>query len=178
MISRQANAVACATVLLLLAVGATPALAADAATVGNALRGPDRSSAWRLYFPCQRTKGTAYEHIAQGSSEWIAVAEQALAYSDGCVTEGIVAALGKAMRKAPERVLPLVDRTTSLGREHICVPFISDELSLREQLRQLQRSRRAIEAVHDPALAPARTKCLEFIETVESPLRERPRAAD
>jgi hypothetical protein len=122
------------------------------------------------YFNCGKYEGTGYESIARGSSRWIRLAEEMLQYSDACYTEGIQSSLGAAMQKAPKNVLPLVDKTSVLAADHICLPFISDEASIKLQLAELARSRKAIQRVHDPKFQTQKESCLRFIKFVQSNL--------
>lgn len=167
----------CALAVLLSIVG-TVSLAGsaggvtvDAVAASLAERGP--KATLETYFSCENYDGSAYPAIAAGSGEWVALAEKMIAHSDACYTEGIQAALGEAMRKAPRRVLPLVDKTPALGAEHICLPFISDEQAIAAQAQELRKSRRAILAVKDRALSKPRGACLRFIRDVEAALAAR-----
>lgn len=121
------------------------------------------------YFDCQSDQ-TAYRSIASGSAPWINLAERILPFSDACYTEGIQAALGQAMQKAPQRVLPLVDKTASLAASHICLPFISSELPLKTQLRAINRTQRAIQKLRDGSIHRQRASCLNFIASVKANL--------
>lgn len=123
------------------------------------------------YFDCLKYEGSAYERIATGSPAWIALAEKMIAYSDACYTEGIQSALGEAMRKSPRTVLPLVDRSPTLGASYICLPFISNEQPIEAQLKEIEISRRAIQKVGDRGLAPQKSACLRFIRTLATGLK-------
>jgi hypothetical protein len=120
------------------------------------------------YFDCSTYEGTAYEAIAGGAAPWVAVAEQALARADACQAEGIVDALGRAMQRAPENVLPLVGRSGELSAERICLPSISDEMPLKAQREQVRKSRVAIQAVSGSSRQKA--ACLRFIAPIEARL--------
>lgn len=123
------------------------------------------------YFNCEKYAGSAYEKIASGSPEWISLAEMMLKYSDACYTEGIQASLGEAMRKAPRDVLRLVNKTTTLGANYICLPFISSELPIKEQLEEIEVSKKIIQSVRDDKLLHQQKACLQFIKTLEADLK-------
>ena len=107
----------------------------------------------------------------------MALAERLLRDADACYAEGLQGALGQAMQRAPDRVLPLVGKSATLAAESICLPFISDEIPFAAQTAAVTRSRRAIEAVHDPALRPQQQACLQFIGSVEAAIAARQPAA-
>ena len=116
------------------------------------------------FFPCDAYKGSAYEQIATGKREWVALAKAMIKRGDACYTEGIQAALGAAMIVAPSSVLPLVDSSPLLGADRICLPFISDELPKDEQLAALNKSRQAIAGVRKHQ--KQRQACLIFIDGI------------
>lgn len=145
--------------------------------VEDALAGQGAQATLTAYFSCEKYDGSAYEKIATGARPWVALAERMIAHSDACYTEGIQAALGDAMRRAPRNVLGLVGKTVPLGAEHICVPFISDEQPLAAQLEELAKSRRAIAAVRFTRLAAQRAACLRFIDETKKRLRAQASAA-
>jgi hypothetical protein len=118
------------------------------------------------YFPCDKVEGTAYAEIADGSRRWAAVAVKMLNYSDACYTESILSALGTAMERNPRNILPYVGTSLTLDTS-ICLPFISDELPLREQLRQIRTAKNAISRVHNAKLSKQRKACLEYIGFAE-----------
>lgn len=128
-------------------------------------------------FSCETYEGSAHERIARAERAWIAVAERAIAVSDACYTEGIQSALGEAMRRAPRDVLPLVGKSPRLEAEYICLPFISAEQPLAQQLTEVRTSKRAIAAVRSAGLSKQRMACLRFIDGVEAGLRGDPASA-
>lgn len=123
------------------------------------------------YFGCDTYEDSAYAQIATGARPWILIAEEMLAQSDACYTEGIQAALGQAMRNAPATVLALVGKTPQLDAEYICLPFISAELPIAAQLVEIDRSRQAILSVDDGAVTKNKTACLAFIDGLSATLR-------
>lgn len=123
------------------------------------------------FFSCEKYEGSAYEKIAMGEPRWISIAEKMLQHSDACYTEGIQAALGSAMQKFPKRVLPLVDKTSLLSANYICLPFISSELPVKSQLSEMAKSKRDISRVHAKGLRIKKKLCLSFIESVETQVR-------
>lgn len=153
-----------------------PSLAGEATrvcveTVEASLKEAGTQATLKKYFNCEQYEGSAYEEIASGSKKWVDLAEQMLQYSDACYTEGIQASLGKAMQKAPGNVLPLVDKTSTLSASYICLPFISSELPIRQQLTEVTKSRSAIQGIHDNRLQIQKSACLKFIQSVEDNLR-------
>lgn len=129
------------------------------------------SPAWVLekHFACQ-PPGPGYAKVASGDAKWVALGAHLLSFSDACYSENLQSALGQAMRREPRRVLPLVGSTPQLAAEHICLPSISEEQSVALQLREVRRSRQAIEPVQEPEFAAARGACLGFIGEVEKRL--------
>ena len=79
--------------------------------------------------------------------------------------------IARAPRRAPAAVLRLQGRTQRMSRECICLPFVSAEIPLAYQYRELRQSYRAIAAVHEPALAVPRASCLAYIEPVMKKLQ-------
>ena len=165
-------------VLLSVAVGAG---LGSAATPASAVRLPLRvehveasmhdagpRATLMKYFRCSGGQATGYAGVAQGSPRWVALAAQLLPEADACHAEGLQDALGLAMQRTPQQVLPLVGRSAGLLAERICLPFISDEIAMSRQWAAVRRSRLAIESVHDDTLAAQRQACLSFIDTVEA----------
>ena len=125
------------------------------------------------YFSCEKYEGSAYEKIALGLPNWISLAERMLQYSDACYTEGLQAALGSAMQKAPQHVLPLVDKTSLLAANYICLPFISSEIPVKSQVNEINKSKKAIQNVKGENLSSKRMSCLDFINSVETSIVKR-----
>ena len=143
------------------------------AAVEGSLRDAGPRATLALHFNCARHQGSGYEAIAQGSAQWVALAERLMRHADACYAEGLQGALGLAMQRAPRQVLPLVGRSATLSAELICLPFVSDEIAPAAQAAAVARSRRAIAAVRDEALRPQQQACLAFIGTVESGIASR-----
>lgn len=164
-------------ILLAAAMAALGALSSSCAgglrpdTVTQALAERGAQATLETYFSCEKYEGSAYEEIATGAQPWVGLAEKMIAQSDACYTEGIQAALGEAMRKAPQHVLGLVDKSTSLSARYICLPFISAEQPVAAQLEEIDTSRRAIAAVNDSRLAAQQAACLRFIDDLAGRLR-------
>ena len=125
------------------------------------------------FFSCEKYEGSAYEKIAMGEPRWISIAEKMLQHSDACYTEGIQAALGSAMQKFPKRLLPLVDKTSLLSANYICLPFISSELPVKSQVNEINKSKKAIQNVKGKNLISKRMSCLDFINSVETSILKR-----
>ena len=139
-------------------------------TIEASLREGNPKITLEKYFNCEKYEGTAYERIASGLPNWVSLAEKILQISDACYTEGIQSSLGKAMQIAPHNVLPLVDKTATLSASYICLPFISNELSIKSQLAEVIKSKNAIEKVHDKNSKKQKESCLRFIKAIESDL--------
>lgn len=144
-------------------------IAVSVVEVEASLKAGNPQATLERYFDCQSDQA-AYRGIASGSAPWIDLAERVLAFSDACYTEGIQAALGQAMQNAPQRVLPLVDKTATLATSYICLPFISSELPLKSQLTEIKRSQRAIQKVRDGSMQKQKASCLNFIASVKANL--------
>lgn len=140
------------------------------------LRERGAQSVLARHFPCDAYEGTGYEQVARGASAWVQLATRLLEDSDACYTTGLQDALGSAMQVAPENVLPYVDRNRQLASERICLPFISAEIPVAEQLRQLASTRASLELVREPHLQAQRNACLAEIERVERMVRSGPPA--
>ncbi|MBT9568491.1 MAG: hypothetical protein IV085_09355 [Thiobacillus sp.] len=139
-------------------------------TVEASLEAGDPKVTLEQYFNCEKYEGSAYEAIASGSKKWVRLAEKMLPHSDACYTEGIQASLGRAMQRSPKNVLPLVDKAPTLSASHICLPFISNEIPIRQQLTEVANSRLAIQGVHDHRLQIQKAACLKFIGSLEANL--------
>lgn len=153
------------------AISCSNAQELQADTVERALAERGAQATLSAYFNCEKYQGSAYEKIATGARPWVALAEKVISQSDACYTEGIQAALGEAMRKAPQHVLGLVGKTERLGAEYICLPFISDEQPIAGQLEEIEKSRQAIALVQSSRLAPQKAACLRFIDDTEQRVR-------
>jgi hypothetical protein len=136
----------------------------------STLHSSGAKAALARHFDCN-SQFAAYDAIATGQARWLDLALRLLPEADACYSEGLHDALGRAMRAAPRRVLPLVGSSSALAPERVCLPFISAELPRTEQLDALHRSRRAITAVRDHALSRPRRLCLDFIDSVERQIR-------
>ena len=169
--------VACASGVLMAALCAgsvrADAMRPSLEAVEGSLRDAGPRATLARHFNCARHQGTGYEAVAQGSPQWVALAEQLMRHADACYAEGLQDALGQAMQRAPRQVLPLVGRSATLSAELICLPFISDEIALAAQTAAVARSRRAIEGVRDDALRTQQQACLQFIGTVEAGIASR-----
>jgi hypothetical protein len=153
----------------LLAGSVEAGMTLDIRDVDMALRNGSPRVTLEKYFDCSKYEGTAYEAIASGAAQWVSLAERIFPHSDACYTEGIEDALGRAMQRKPENVLPLVGKTEALSPEYICLPFISAELPIQARLAQVQRSRRAIMRVKKDS--EQKKACLQFIRSVEISIR-------
>lgn len=122
------------------------------------------------YFSCEHFDDSAYPNIATGDRAWVNLAVRMLPHSDACYAEDILSALGKAMQKNPRNVLGYVNSSARLRADRICLPFISDEQPIRDQLEQLRAVKRAIAGVRSPALATQRKACLAEIQNLETSL--------
>lgn len=125
------------------------------------------------FFSCEHDEGTAYPKIATGNTTWVALGVKILGYSDACYAEGIVAALGQAMQNRPHVVLPYVNSSLRLTADRICLPFISDELPVKDQLSKVRVVKKSILRVSTPRLAAQKKACLDLINGFELRLQEK-----
>lgn len=139
-----------------------------------ALNNSNPQQALDRYLDCENTECEIFEKISSGSKDWINVAVKILAYADAGSTEGILSSLGKAMQKVPQNVLPLVNKKEAplLSADWICLPFISGEIPVEEQLAEVVNSRKAIETVHNDQLREQKEACLADIRSLEAQLRK------
>jgi len=169
---KRGNSLVFAWLLIVFITQAQAAMAGvSAEAVESSLREGNPKATLEHFFSCEKYVGSAYEKIAMGSPRWISIAESTLQYSDACYTEGIQSALGSAMQKSPQHVLPLVDKTSLLSANYICLPFISNELPVQSQIAEIVKSKRAIQRVHAKNLRTKKSSCLSFIESVEAQVR-------
>lgn len=138
--------------------------------VEASIRAGDPKATLEKYFSCEKHEGSAYVGIETGSPQWISIAERMLHYSDACYTEGIQAALGRAMQRSPQNVLPLVNKSPTLAANYICLPFISSELPIKSQQAEVIKSKKAIEKIQDDKVRTQKEACLLFIKSVETNL--------
>ena len=162
---------AAAAIFIVAFGGACAADKLQADQVESAIASGDIRGALKKYFDCAKYEGTAYEAIATGSQAWVSIAARVLPMSDACYAEGIVNALGQAMQRKPQNVLPLVGKTDVLSPERICLPSISDELPLNVQREELLRSKSAISGVE--GYLSQKNACLRFIASIEQQLAAR-----
>jgi len=122
--------------------------------------------------------GGGYPLVEGGSPEGVALGVELIARNPGAVAteEHLVDSMGEAMMHNPRAVLPLLDSDKAgqnmLDAGHICAPSIGDNVSNARALAILVRTRRAIAAVHDPALQAARNACLADIAKDEANIRK------
>jgi len=141
----------------------------------------DEKATLEKYF-CGEYEDATGAAISRGSPRWAALAVKMLKYSDAGCTTSLLASLGKAMQQNPVKTLPYLGTevakeqgtTWMLDTSMICLPFISDELPVAEQLRQLRASKEAISRVRDSKLAEQRKACLDFIDQCERRANEKP----
>ncbi len=111
------------------------------------------------------------DKIAAGDDTWLELAAKLREYTDASASINVCDSIARAARRAPAAVLRLNGRTRALNRECICLPFVSDEIPLADQYRELRLSYRAIASVREPALAVPRASCLAYIEPVMTKLQ-------
>lgn len=115
--------------------------------------------------------GTAdLDAVAAGDPAAIDRAVARLPGADAPAAERIQRALARAMQAAPDRVLPLVNRSDKLRASAVCVPFLPEDDSPMALKEIVAKSRYAIESVDDPALARQKTACLAEIAAAETEL--------
>ena len=106
------------------------------------------------------------DKIATGDKTWLELAARLQQHTDASASIGVCSSMARAARREPAAALQLFGRTPHLNRECICLPFVSDEIPLAEQYRELRQSYRAIASVRESALAVPRASCLAYIEPV------------
>ena len=111
------------------------------------------------------------DKIATGDKTWLELAARLREFTDGASSVYVCSSIALAVQRTPVAALQLFGRTPSLNRECICLPFVSDEIPLADQYREVRQSYRAIASVHEPALAVPRASCLAYIEPVMKKLR-------
>lgn len=138
------------------------------AEVEQALRGSDpKAFVGRLVSRCDEDEGravTVCDRIASGHRAWLDLAPRLYEHTDGSTSTAVCHSLGLAMRRAPDAVLALWRKTPGMTEDCICLPFVSNEIPLRQQLAEYRKSRQAVLSARAPALAPARAACLALIE--------------
>lgn len=121
------------------------------------------------FFSCEDE--SAYEKVASGASEWLAIAVRLLDAADACVAESLHDAIARAIVPAPTRVLALVDTTERLRAKYICVPFLSEDEPDATHLAFLIRAEKAVLSANSPSVAAARAVCLRHIRGTMSRLK-------
>jgi hypothetical protein len=150
---------------LLLIAFAAPASASSLSPVDveALIQAEGGRAAIHKYFLCDSRGEAAYAKVETGDKRWLAIAVRLLDDSDACVTTSLLSAIGTALPRAPENVLPLVDSKPILKPAKVCLPFMSDEDDPKEQLRFLRRVERRLEAVKNPMIQVPRDKCLKEV---------------
>lgn len=113
------------------------------------------------HFDCET--GSGYRVVGSGSRKAVQLGVQMLAHSDACVSEKLQSALGEAMTRQPENVLPYVGTAPYLTPRNICLPFVSSDEPASMLQEAQERARRALERVHDTHLARQKSLCLAEI---------------
>ena len=111
------------------------------------------------------------DKIETGDNTWLELAVRLAEYTDASTSIAVCSSIARAARRAPAAVLRLQGRTERMSRECICLPFVSAEIPLADQYRELRLSHRAIASVRDPALAVPRASCLAYFEPVMNKLQ-------
>jgi hypothetical protein len=113
------------------------------------------------YFDCE--SGSGYRLVASGHREAIQLGVQLLADSDACVSEMLQSALGEAMTRQPQYVLPYVGTAPYLMPQNICLPFVSSDEPGSTLQEAKRRARRALERVQDPRFTRQKALCMAEI---------------
>ena len=111
------------------------------------------------------------DKIETGDNTWLELAVRLAEYTDASASAGVCHSIARAARRAPAAVLRLHGRTQRMSSECICLPFVSNEIPLANQYRELRQSHLAITSVRDPALAVPRASCLAYIDPVMKQLQ-------
>lgn len=115
-----------------------------------------------------RTLAQVYDGIAAGGDQWLALVPLLSTGTDASTSEGLRDVLGEALPRNPAAVLrALGDRQTSeFLKEGSC--FQPEEATGQAARDYIATARRAVEAVNDPALQAAKTKCLANLRQASS----------
>lgn len=155
--------------------GGLIALAASAAGDGavtiqrfeHAMRGGDANAEVSRLIRCddEAERGSSVcDRIAGGEKPWLQLGVRLLAYTDASAHGAICHSMALAMRRAPDDVLAMLHKTPEATEKCLCVPFVSNEVALSEQLSQYRLAHDAVAAARSPTNAAARNACLAFIE--------------
>jgi hypothetical protein len=120
------------------------------------------------YFTCDRTGEVAYNEIASGKPEWLALAVRLKEDSDACVSGDLNDAIARALLNAPTEVLGLVDTMERFSAEKICMPFFSAEEPPEPALQHLARMRAVLATVQVAELQRQKERCLAKAVETES----------
>jgi hypothetical protein len=109
------------------------------------------------YFDCEN--GTGYRLVASGDRDAVQLGVRLLSHADACVSERLESALGEAMTKQPEHVLPYVGTESRLSPQNICLPFVSSDEPSGTLWKIKAQARHALERVHNEDLARQKALC-------------------
>lgn len=155
---------------VLLSLLATPAFAA-AITPEDVQKEIDIHSpraAMKMYFKCEESVG--YDHVAQGSKPWLAVAVQMLPYLNGCYAAQMTDAFAHAMLNAPKNMLHYLNTDPKLSAQKICLPNMSD-WSSSKKLDYLNQLEPILKSVDDNQLRANAAACLDLISSTREKLK-------
>jgi hypothetical protein len=116
--------------------------------------------------------------IADGSREWLVIAERFLGVASDPAAYDLEAAIGEALAAAPEQVLALADEKGEIAISWACAETASfeDDPSYEERIELLAQREKAVASVKRPALAERRDACVKALtrarQAVERELRE------
>jgi hypothetical protein len=150
------------------AVHAAPLRAAEVLAVADS-RG-DRA-ALELFFDCGPAGTAAYDRVASGSAEWLAVAVRLLNGSDACYSLLLHDSIARALVHNPRGVLALVNTSSRLTAEGICLPFMSAEEDPKMHLLYLRRAESALRSVKAASLQAPKQACMQEVESMRKALQ-------
>jgi hypothetical protein len=121
--------------------------------------------------------GAGYALVETGDPTAVRVGVAVMAESDAGVSESLHSSLAIALTKNPAAVLAYYPQIKPANRKNICVPFIAadDPNSAALAKAALARAERALNTVHDPALAAGKAACLEKVRDYRAALRRNAR---
>ena len=107
------------------------------------------------------------EHVADGSDEWLGIAEQLAAVTDAGASHGLEIALHHALAKNPAGVLHMTPRIP-FAIEAICANG-DDEAEPQQEVHELRAALSAVLGVKVPKLRSQRDRCAKALAAALSP---------
>jgi hypothetical protein len=119
--------------------------------------------------PGSPTLGQVYDGISQGNDQWLALVPLLSTGTDASTSEGLLDAVREALPHNAAGVLRVLEdrQTDSFLKEDVCgAPEMQPGPELTAHFTSATR---AVEAVSDPALQAAKTRCLTSLRQAQEP---------